>query len=266
MKLDIKFQSQNKNSTRLDCGAFAAGMVAGVDGDDILRAIDHPPNTPLSFDDMQLALSHYGVSSIHDTLSPTGIKNTLNNGLSLIALVGLENIGNHFIVLTGWDNNGVWYHDPLASDGYSYTAWIDFVHMQSQAKAWQPGQALIVDRVFEIIEDEPVLSAEERLMIALSDLGRCQKITAALVATLEQFADLPEPNGEIVTGKSRSYSFTTNAVYFGESPDRDRYDLPFSVTIPDAWFLHFGGESARVTEAVYDCVDIGDVWEYHRML
>ena len=135
-KLDVPYRSQVDPDASLattDCGAACVAMLLGAYGknvkiDDVFRATNQPPDQFLSRGDMikaagdfQLVLRRFNIGD-QDFL-----KRSIDNDKPFIALIHYKawskpNSGvptqstfdsAHFVVVTGYDGNDVFIHDPL---------------------------------------------------------------------------------------------------------------------------------------------------------
>ncbi|HSG26478.1 MAG TPA: C39 family peptidase [Anaerolineales bacterium] len=135
-KLAVPYRSQSDQDARLattDCGAACVAMLLEGFGrfekiDDIFRSTGRPHNAFLSRGDMIKAAAGYNFAlRRYNVGSQDFLKNSIDKNKPFIALVhyaawskpnsGVDTQSNfssaHFVVVTGYDGNDVFIHDPL---------------------------------------------------------------------------------------------------------------------------------------------------------
>jgi hypothetical protein len=115
-----------------DCGAACVAMVARLAGgtptvDEVALAYQSPPNSYMSFTQIDAALNGYGMDGTYARpFLPQDADNGIEYGLPSICLVWYQALpqkfstfnGAHFIAVYGTDGtNSLLYRDPLAPDG-----------------------------------------------------------------------------------------------------------------------------------------------------
>jgi hypothetical protein len=263
-KLDIPHQNQNENNTLRDCGAFCVGMVANVPGDDVLAAIDHPHNAALHFHDLYEALRKYRLSYRHAIMQPDAMRREIDNGHPLILLVGLspnhDYDGNHFIVVSGYDSDGFFIHDPLGYEAHEHVSNGRFQIAVNSAHAAMPGQCIVIQERYPFLEhDTPEPALAERLLMAQATIQQQRRIISALTETIRSGLETEaQQTGAVIDGKSQAGREVHNAVFYGE---QDRYELEFLYTIPHRYYLHVSGIPVRVSRDDWQRHEPGDVWQ-----
>lgn len=121
---DIPYFSQwdgSANKTRDDCGPSCIAMILDSYGElltvnDVFDKTGAAPDYYISFDQMYKAIRSYGYTfDVMYDQSPEGLRFLLDKGQTPIALIHYEFLssrqdngfkGPHFVVVTGYDENG----------------------------------------------------------------------------------------------------------------------------------------------------------------
>lgn len=166
MKLDIPFISQLNNSTRNDCGAACLASLVGLPLDDLLARIKHPPNAPLSVQNIQDGLRHFGLHGKYTRpLTLPAIREALAERQPVICLVHYGVLpeavrltdfrGAHWVLITGQDETDFFVHDPL-SPAEGHRRWpaaaLDDA-LRSRNTSNLPQQGVIVARAFPVANE-----------------------------------------------------------------------------------------------------------------
>lgn len=166
---DIPYFSQwdgSANKTRDDCGPSCIAMILDSYGElltvnDVFDKTGAAPDYYISFDQMYKAIRSYGYTfDVMYDQSPEGLRFLLDKGQTPIALIHYEFLssrqdngfkGPHFVVVTGYDENGYYVNDPdfwgsFRDDGHNH-----FYKKDEFEKSWgschidlNPDNSLIV--------------------------------------------------------------------------------------------------------------------------
>ena len=140
MKLEVPYFKQEKSTT---CGPACVRMVLDYNGirlsEKELEDIFETSWLGNTCEELASGVEKLGfLSEVVENFTLESLKETLNKGMPIIALLdpavlygGLQGFG-HFVIIIGFEQNVIYYHDPdmgleLTKDVQSFfTAWVKF--------------------------------------------------------------------------------------------------------------------------------------------
>jgi len=151
-----------------DCGAACCAMIINGETDndptvdEIALTYQNPPNSYMSFNQLDQALNGYDMDGTHKRPSyAQHMSDEVMNGKASIGLVWYQALpetfsnfnGSHFVVVYGTDGESLYYHDPLCPD--SRTTTISFANMDEALRRVNEGGNSSYQTMDTVVKDTP---------------------------------------------------------------------------------------------------------------